>query len=48
VEVGEKVVHVRDKLQLTDLAGNFALGSLPDQQTLATLRRFMEHVAPKS
>jgi natural product biosynthesis luciferase-like monooxygenase protein len=47
VEVREKVAHVSQKLQLTDLAGNFALGSLPDQQTRATLRRFMEDVAPK-
>ncbi len=47
-EVRDKVVHVRERLRLTDLAGNFALGSLPDAQTRATLRRFIEQVAPKS
>jgi natural product biosynthesis luciferase-like monooxygenase protein len=46
-EVREKVEHVRERLHLTDLAGNFALGSLPDRQTRATLRRFMEDVAQK-
>ncbi len=46
-EVREKVVHVRERLHLTDLAGNFALGSLPDEPTRATLRRFMENVAAK-
>jgi hypothetical protein len=46
-EVREKPAHVRERLHLTDLAGNFALGSLPDLQTRATLRRFMEEVAPK-
>jgi len=44
-EVREKVAHVRERLHLTDLAGNFALGSLPDLQTRATLRRFIEKVA---
>ena len=46
-EVREKVAHVRERLHLTDLAGNFALGSLPDQPTRATLRRFIEEVAAK-
>ena len=46
-EVREKVAHVRVRLQLTDIAGNFALGSLPNPPTRATLRRFMEEVAPK-
>jgi len=46
-EVREKVAHVRERLRLTDLAGNFALGSLPDQPTRASLRRFMEEVAAK-
>jgi len=41
-EVREKVAHVRERLHLTDLAGNFALGSLPDA---LTLRRFMGKVA---
>jgi hypothetical protein len=45
-EVREKVAHVRERLHLTDLAGNFALGSLPAAPTRATLRRFMEQVAP--
>jgi hypothetical protein len=44
-EVREKVARVRERLHLTDLAGNFALGSLPDSLTRATLRRFMEKVA---
>ena len=46
-EVREKVAHVRERLHLTDLAGNFALGSLPDAPTRATLGRFMEHVGAK-
>lgn len=45
-EVREKAVYVRERLSLTDLAGNFALGSLPDAPTRAALRRFMEEVAP--
>jgi alkanesulfonate monooxygenase SsuD/methylene tetrahydromethanopterin reductase-like flavin-dependent oxidoreductase (luciferase family) len=44
-EAREKVAHVRERLHLTDLAGNFALGSLPDAPTRATLRRFIEQVA---
>jgi alkanesulfonate monooxygenase SsuD/methylene tetrahydromethanopterin reductase-like flavin-dependent oxidoreductase (luciferase family) len=44
-EVREKVAHVRERLHLTDLAGNFALGSLPDSPTRATLRRLIENVA---
>jgi hypothetical protein len=47
-EVHEKVAHARERLHLTDLAGNFALGSLPDAPTRVALRRFMEDVAPKS
>ena len=46
-EVRDKVAQVRERIHLTDLAGNFALGSLPDQPTRATLRRFMEEVAAK-
>jgi len=45
-EVLDKVAQVRERLHLTDLAGNFALGSLPDQPTRATLRRFIEQVGP--
>jgi len=46
-EVREKVAHVRERLHLTDLAGNFALGGLPDAPTRDTLRRFVEEVAPR-
>jgi natural product biosynthesis luciferase-like monooxygenase protein len=47
-EVLDKVAQVRERLYLTDLAGNFALGSLPDAPTRNTLRRFMEEIALKS
>jgi hypothetical protein len=47
-EVRDRVAHVRERLHLTDLAGNFALGNLPDAATRATLQRFMEEIAPKS
>src|SRR5215470_840955 len=46
-EVREKVEYVRERLYLTDLAGNFALGGLTDTQARASMRRFMEQVAPK-
>jgi natural product biosynthesis luciferase-like monooxygenase protein len=46
-EVREKVARVRERLHLTDLAGNFALGSLSDAPTRATLRRFIGEVATK-
>ena len=46
-EVRDKVACLVERLHLTDLAGNFALGSLPDGPTRAALRRFMEKVAPK-
>ena len=46
-EVHEKVEYVRERLYLTDLAGNFALGGLTDDQARASMRRFMEQVAPK-
>ena len=46
-EVCEKVEYVRERLYLTDLAGNFALGGLTDDQARASMRRFMEQVAPK-
>lgn len=46
-EVREKVEYVRERLYLTDLAGNFALGGLSDDQARASMRRFMEQVAPK-
>jgi len=47
VEVRDKVEYVRERLYLTDLAGNFALGGLTDDQARASMRRFMEQVAPK-
>jgi natural product biosynthesis luciferase-like monooxygenase protein len=46
-EVREKVEYVRERLYLTDLAGLFALGGLTDAQARASMRRFMEQVAPK-
>jgi hypothetical protein len=46
-EVREKVAYLRERLYLTDLAGNFALGGLSDAQTRASMRRFMEEVAPR-
>ena len=45
--VREKVAYVCERLRLTDVAGNFALGNLPDAPTRAALRRFMEKVAPE-
>jgi natural product biosynthesis luciferase-like monooxygenase protein len=46
-EVHEKVAHVAERLRLTDLAGNFTLGNLPDAPARTGLRRFMEKVAPR-
>jgi natural product biosynthesis luciferase-like monooxygenase protein len=46
-EVREKVEYLRERLYLTDLAGNFALGGLTDAQTRASMHRFMEEVAAK-
>jgi natural product biosynthesis luciferase-like monooxygenase protein len=46
-EMREKVEYVRERLYLTDLAGNFALGGLTDGQARASMRRFMEQVALK-
>jgi alkanesulfonate monooxygenase SsuD/methylene tetrahydromethanopterin reductase-like flavin-dependent oxidoreductase (luciferase family) len=46
-EVRDKVEYVRERLYLTDLAGNFALGGLADAQARASMRRFMEQVAPQ-
>jgi natural product biosynthesis luciferase-like monooxygenase protein len=46
-EVSEQVAYVRERLYLTDLAGLFALGGLTDAQARASMRRFMEEVAPK-
>jgi natural product biosynthesis luciferase-like monooxygenase protein len=47
-EVREQVEYVRERLYLTDLAGNFALGGLSDAQTRASMRRFIEQVAAKA
>jgi alkanesulfonate monooxygenase SsuD/methylene tetrahydromethanopterin reductase-like flavin-dependent oxidoreductase (luciferase family) len=46
-EVREKVEYLRERLHLTELAGLFALGGLTDLQARASMRRFMEQVAPK-
>jgi len=46
-EIREKVEYVRERLYLTDLAGNFALGGLTDDRARASMRRFIEQVAPK-
>jgi alkanesulfonate monooxygenase SsuD/methylene tetrahydromethanopterin reductase-like flavin-dependent oxidoreductase (luciferase family) len=46
-EVREQIEYLRERLYLTDLAGNFAFGGLTDDQTRASMRRFMELVAPK-
>ena len=46
-QVYRQVEHVRERLYLTDVAGNFALGGLTDAQVRASMRRFMEQVAPK-
>ncbi len=46
-EVREKVECVRERLHLTDLAGLFALGGLADAHARASMRRFLEQVAPK-
>jgi natural product biosynthesis luciferase-like monooxygenase protein len=44
-EVQRQLEYVRERLYLTDVAGNFALGGLTDAQTRASMRRFMERVA---
>jgi hypothetical protein len=44
-EVRDKMAYVCERLHLTDLAGNFALGGLPDSAARGALRRFMEKVA---
>jgi alkanesulfonate monooxygenase SsuD/methylene tetrahydromethanopterin reductase-like flavin-dependent oxidoreductase (luciferase family) len=46
-EVQRQLEYVRERLYLTDVAGNFALGGLTDAQTRASMRRFMERVAPE-
>ena len=44
-EIRERVEYVRERLYLTDLAGNFALGGLTDDQARASMRRFHGTVA---
>jgi hypothetical protein len=39
--------YLCERLFLTDLAGLFALGGLADAQVRASMRRFIEQVAPK-
>lgn len=46
-EVRARVAHVRERLHLTDLAGNFAPGSLTDGEVRASMRRFIEQVAAR-
>src|SRR5262245_46481512 len=43
-EVRDNLEFVRERLYLTDWAGNFALGGLSDEQVRASMRRFMEQV----
>jgi alkanesulfonate monooxygenase SsuD/methylene tetrahydromethanopterin reductase-like flavin-dependent oxidoreductase (luciferase family) len=45
--VREQLEYVRERLYLTDVAGNFAFGGLTDAQARASMRRFMERVVPK-
>jgi len=45
-EMRDRVNYVRERLYLTDLAGNFALGGLTDEAARASMRRFIEEVAP--
>jgi natural product biosynthesis luciferase-like monooxygenase protein len=46
-EVREQAAYVRERLHLTDLAGNVALGRLGDAPARASMRRFMEEVAAR-
>jgi alkanesulfonate monooxygenase SsuD/methylene tetrahydromethanopterin reductase-like flavin-dependent oxidoreductase (luciferase family) len=46
-EVRERLEYLCERLFLTDLAGLFALGGLADAQVRASMRRFIEQVAPK-
>jgi hypothetical protein len=46
-EVRGQLEYVCERLYLTDVAGNFALGGLSDEQTRASMGRFMEQVARK-
>ncbi len=46
-QVRDQAAYVRERLYLTDVAGNFALGGLSDEQVRLSMRRFMEQVATK-
>lgn len=46
LEVREQLTYLRERLHLTDVIGLFALGGLTDAQIRASMRRFMEDVAP--
>ena len=46
-EMREQIAYVSERLYLTDLAGNFALGGLSDAAARSSMRRFIEQVAPK-
>jgi natural product biosynthesis luciferase-like monooxygenase protein len=45
-EVLERAQHVTQRLFVTDLVGDFALGGLSDAAVRESMRRFMERVAP--
>lgn len=45
-EVRDQLGYLRERLHLTDVAGLFALGGLTDARARASMRRFMEDVAP--
>jgi natural product biosynthesis luciferase-like monooxygenase protein len=45
-QVRERARHVTQRLFVTDLVGDFALGGLSDVAVRASMQRFMERVAP--
>jgi alkanesulfonate monooxygenase SsuD/methylene tetrahydromethanopterin reductase-like flavin-dependent oxidoreductase (luciferase family) len=46
-QVLEQLEFLRRQLSLTDVAGLFALGGLDDEQVRASMRLFMDQVAPR-
>lgn len=46
-EIREKISYLRERLYLTDVVGLFALEGLSDTQARASMRRFIEEVAPQ-
>ncbi len=46
IEVREQLSHLCERLSLTDVIGLFDLGGLTDAQVRASMRRFIEDVAP--